>query len=143
MGELHVETADFTATVDANPPTLSVVLSGTADMTVAEVLDEFLAKVHARAVTDQVTEVLVDIKALEFMNSSCLRAAAAWLLRLKIPDATPPYRVTFVSCSQVRWQARALPALKYMADDLVSVVHTDGPPPPRRRSRGNGEADPA
>src|SRR5215216_5177341 len=94
---------------------MSVVLTGNADLNVKTMLDHFLAAVHEESLRLQITEVEVDVRRLEFMNSSCLKCLVGWISRIQ--DGPRPYRVTFKSSPALFWQRRSLQALSCLATD--------------------------
>ena len=101
--------------------TLTVVLTGNADLNVKVMLDHFLVAVHEQSQAKHIPEVEVDVRKLEFMNSSCLKCLVGWISRIQDSPPGEQYRVTFKSSPTMFWQRRSLQALSYLATDLVSV----------------------
>ena len=66
-----VDELDFRARAGAEGPALHVTLVGNDDLTVKSELDRFMTAVHEEARRLGAKEVVVDLKELEFMNSSC------------------------------------------------------------------------
>jgi hypothetical protein len=113
---------DFTARVSvADGPSLQVLMNGTADMNTQKVLQVFLASVHACAIEHQATTVVLDMRGLDFMNSSCLKRLVNWIfvVRAELPERK--YRIVFVPNPKASWQRRSLHSLSCMAPELVSV----------------------
>ncbi|MET0791344.1 MAG: hypothetical protein ABW061_07455 [Polyangiaceae bacterium] len=54
---------------------LVVRMTGTADLRVTETVEKLLTTVHQQAAAGPVSEVKVDLRGLEFMNSSCFKTA--------------------------------------------------------------------
>lgn len=96
-------------------------LSGTADTGVREQLEEFFTQLHAEAVRLNATAVVVDVRELEFMNSSCLKVFVSWLAQLRELETPHQYKVRFRSNPQLLWQRRSLAALSCFAIDLVTI----------------------
>lgn len=115
-----VKDVDFTAEVTAEPGGMTVRLVGTADLNVRAQLDRFLSAVHEEAQRARSEEVTVDLRALEFMNSSCLKSFVRWISAVQ-ERAAHAYRITFLSSPTMYWQRRSLHALACLAPDLVSV----------------------
>ena len=69
------------------PTTLMVVLTGNADLNVKTMLDHFLVAVHEASQRQHIPEVEVDVRKLEFMNSSCLKCLVGWICRIQ--DSPP------------------------------------------------------
>jgi hypothetical protein len=97
---------------------MSVRLIGTGDLRVVERLDQFLTKVHEEAEQVGVQTVSVDLKELEFMNSSCFKTFVSWLGRVQ--ESKRPYKVRLLSSPKYHWQKRSLHALKcFVAEHVV------------------------
>jgi len=100
---------------------LTVRLRGTADMRAMETLDAFLRQIHEEAKSRTLAEVAVDLRSLEFMNSSCFKAFVAWIENdLSLPEAQR-YRLRFISSAERRWQHRSLVALSCFATELIDL----------------------
>ena len=116
-----IATEEFATHTTATDGAITVRLTGSAENDAMGALDAFLQTVHGGATKDKAPEVVVDLRSLEFMNSSCFKAFVTWfgLLREAPPDAQ--YRVRFLSDSKKRWQSRSLTAMKCFAVDLIHV----------------------
>lgn len=114
-----VKDIDFAAEASMNAGSLEIGLSGTADLNVKAELDRFLAEVHQHAGTFGMRQVVVDVRRLEFMNSSCLKSFVWWIS--SVQAAERPYQITFLSSASMYWQRRSLNALACLASDFVSV----------------------
>jgi len=68
-----------------------------------------------------VKTVKVDLRQLEFMNSSCFKIFVAWLAQLRDLDAAKQYKIQIVSNPNLLWQRRSLAALSCFAVDLVTI----------------------
>jgi hypothetical protein len=121
-----VREPDFSADASFGPGqgavTLTIVLTGTADLNVKPMLDHFLVAVHEESQRQHIPEVEVDVRKLEFMNSSCLKCLVGWISRIQDSAPGDQYRVAFLSSPTMFWQRRSLQALSYLATDLVSVT---------------------
>jgi hypothetical protein len=114
---------DFAANATSDERKLSVSLSGTADMTVRNQLDHFLREVHQEAQRCHAEEVTVDVRQLEFVNSSCLKCLVWWVSTVQEQPVEAKYRIVFVSSPSIYWQRRSLDALACLAGDIISI-HT-------------------
>lgn len=114
---------DFAANASTNERRVLVSLSGTADLTVRNQLDHFLREVHQEAQRSRAEEVTVDVRQLEFMNSSCLKCLVWWVSTVQDQPSDTKYRIVFVSSPSVYWQRRSLDALACLAGDIISI-HT-------------------
>lgn len=119
----QITETDFTAVARVESDAMSVRLSGTADLNVKTQLDDFLSAVHTRAAAQPLAEVSMDLRSLEFMNSSCLKALVSWISAVQDQPEGARYRITFISNPDLHWQRRSLNALSRIAGDIVSI-HT-------------------
>jgi hypothetical protein len=115
-----VDEIDFSAHCTSGP-TLSVTLTGSADLNVRDQLEEFVIAVHDEVQRAGAREAVVDVRTLEFMNSSCLKTLVWWISHVQDLPAAQRYRITFLSSPAMYWQRRSLAALAGLASDLVSV----------------------
>jgi anti-anti-sigma factor len=116
-----VREMDFTAEAAVKDGALVLSLTGNADLNVKFQLDRFLAAVHAEAQRLNIEEVTVDVRSLEFMNSSCLKCLVGWISQIQDQPPARQYRVSFLSSPSLYWQRRSLHALSCLASDLVTV----------------------
>jgi hypothetical protein len=116
-----VQDLEFSAEAHVSEKAFNIKLVGNADLNVKVQLDRFIASVHEEALRAKADEVTVDLRRLEFMNSSCLKSFVWWISTVQ--DLTPGthYRITFLSSPSMYWQRRSLNALACLATELVSV----------------------
>jgi hypothetical protein len=112
---------DFAAHASTSGRSIQVSLVGTADLTVTPQLDHLLRNVHSEAQRCLAEEVTVDMRQLEFMNSSCLKSFVWWVCDVQEQPAHGKYRIVFVSNSSIGWQRRSLNALAGLANEIVSI----------------------
>jgi hypothetical protein len=112
---------DFSAQASANERRIQVSLTGTADLTVRTQLDRFLREVHGEAQRCLAEEVTVDVRQLEFMNSSCLKCFVWWISTVQEQPGEGRYRIVFVSSPSVYWQRRSLNALACLANEIITI----------------------
>jgi anti-anti-sigma factor len=101
--------------------TIEARLAGTADTEVRSTLQDYINSMHWEAARIGVAAVVVDLRELEFMNSSCLKVFVAWLAQLRDLDPAKQYKVRFRSNPALLWQRRSLAALSCFAIDLVTI----------------------
>jgi hypothetical protein len=102
---------------------LVVRFTGNGDMSVVHTLDGYLKLVHTEMLRLELTEAVIDVRELYFMNSSCIKAFVSWIYRITTIDS--PYRVRFLANTRLHWQANTLSALGRMAPTIVSIEATD------------------
>lgn len=96
-------------------------VAGVAELSVRERLAGYLHELHARAATDGVKQVVMDLGQLEFMNAACFRAFVSWIQEVQELPHTRQYLICFRSNRDLPWQRRSINALKCFATDLISV----------------------
>ncbi len=113
--------SDFTAHASTDERRIQVNLTGTADLTVKNQLDHFLRNVHSEAQRCLAEEVTVDMRQLEFMNSSCLKCFVWWISTVQEQPGEGKYRIVFLSSPSVYWQRRSLNALACLANEIITI----------------------
>jgi hypothetical protein len=100
---------------------LALTLTGTADLSDSKELATHLIDAHQQALAAKSARVLVDVCAVEFMNSTALGAFVSWVAQLQQTAAAQRYRIVFKGTGQRRWQRGSLHALASFAPDHISV----------------------
>lgn len=113
-GELH-------AVADAVDTVMRLTLRGTADSSVETGFGELLGRLHNESQRAGVHEVVVDLNALEFMNSSCFKCFITWIVAVRRLPPAQNYRIRFIPNPGLHWQRRSLHAISYFGGELVSV----------------------
>jgi hypothetical protein len=124
MSDLDLPAAnseDFAATAALEGAAIRARITGNADLAARDVLEPFLVRLESEAQRLKVREVAVDLRDLEFMNSSCFKGFVTWIGALQELPAGDQYRIRFLSNPNMHWQRRSLHALKCFAVDLIDV----------------------
>jgi anti-anti-sigma factor len=121
MAVTPVVSAEFNAVGERHDARLDVSLRGHADVNAKRALDGFVAEVDREASAGPVAEVVVDLRRLEFMNSSCLKTLVTWLNNVRQRAATEQYPIRFLRDRAAYWQERSLGALKAFAPGIVEL----------------------
>lgn len=114
VGELHARAL-------CEPEVMRLTLEGTADAAAEAALNEMLGRLHGESQRAGVREVAVDLRALEFMNSSCFKSFITWIVAVRRLPEEQHYRIRFLANAGLHWQKRSLHAISYFGGDLVSV----------------------
>lgn len=93
--------------------------AGTGEAEGAEVLDRFLGHLHRYVLSAQLKEVTVELKELEFINSSCLKAMVAWIY--KVDTEGRPYKICLARDASLHWQRTSLATLQRLAPEVVVI----------------------
>ncbi len=105
---------------------VSLSFSGNADGRADSALESFLHELHAELTTEAVRQVDVDIRSLEFMNSSCFKGFITWIVQVRRMKPESRYRIRFLSTSKYPWQKRSLHAISFFGGgELIEVVAAD------------------
>ncbi len=94
-------------------------MSGTAELKDSTPLAELLLKADHEVRALGLTQVDVDVRTVEFMNSSALNAFVRWFAGMK--ERGGGYNVRFLSDPSKRWQRGSLNALATFASGTVTV----------------------
>lgn len=114
------QAAELSARLTHMDTALVAKLSGTADLRVTASVEAILTRVHQKAMELGIPEVHVDLRDLEFMNSSCFKSFVSWIS--EVSDLTAgQYRIRFLSNPSILWQRRSLHALSCFAAELVTI----------------------
>ncbi len=114
-----VASDELKAEGEAKGDVILLTLSGAAELGAKELLDEFLGDVFAAS--DGVTTVEVDIRPLEYMNSSSFKSFLTWIVKVRELPEERRHRILFLSNPAYHWQKRSLHSLVSMGGDLVDV----------------------
>jgi hypothetical protein len=102
---------------------ITVRIAGSADSRVKDRLQELLLRTHAELQAECLSRATVDLRALEFMNSSCFKAFVYWLAEARNLGPDKQYRIHFLANQRIHWQRRSLHALSCFAAELVQIEY--------------------
>jgi hypothetical protein len=123
MGEVAaVHGDDFAGAAQHEGSTINVLLKGTADYAALDALERLLTRTHSEASRLSVTEAIVDLRQLEFMNSSCFKSFVSWINDIQEMEQERQYKLRFVSNPKLHWQKRSLHSLRCFAVELITVT---------------------
>ena len=100
---------------------MSLQVSGNADLEMLPQLGPFLKQVHSELCRARADFITVDLRELYFMNSSCLKSFITWVVSVSKLDTNSRYRIRFLSNSNLRWQQRSLESMQAFAPGLVDI----------------------
>jgi hypothetical protein len=113
---------DFTGAATHEGSSIQAWLKGNADYAALDALEMLLNRMHSEARRLEVTEAVVDLRQLEFMNSSCFKSFVTWITEIQELDPTRQYKVRFISNPNMHWQRRSLHSLRCFAVELITVT---------------------
>ncbi|MEZ4450680.1 MAG: hypothetical protein R3B09_14455 [Nannocystaceae bacterium] len=118
---LSLASAELRATFTREDDVVRLIFHGNADARVDRDLDAFLSRVHAVVEAEPTREVIVDLRALEFMNSSCFKGFITWIVQVRRMEPERRYHIRMLSTSKYPWQKRSLHAISYFGGELISI----------------------
>ncbi|AUX24341.1 hypothetical protein SOCEGT47_048780 [Sorangium cellulosum] len=98
---------------------LVVKLTGTGDMAAAGPLGAYLKTLQGEVIGRSLRAIELDVKALYFLNSSCLKAFVSFIGGLASQGVKS--KIRFITDARLGWQRRSLTALERMSPELVSI----------------------
>lgn len=120
-GIADIKTADLQTETEVGSSAITTRLLGNAETGAMKDLSAYLSALHDKATVAKVAEVVVDLRSLEFMNSSCFKTFVTWISSLQDAPPESQYRVRFLADEKKHWQNRSLGALACFAVDLIRV----------------------
>lgn len=114
-----VTTENLTMEGLAEGDLVEVRLRGSAEIGSKDTLDAFLADVFAAS--DGRREVVVDLRELEYMNSSSFKSLLSWIVRVRDLPENRRHKIRFLANPELHWQQRSLHSLVSMCGDVVEV----------------------
>jgi hypothetical protein len=119
--DLVVDINTFAGRAKVEDGVLRIVLAGQADLAALPHVERLLQGIHRKALEMKASEIVLDIRGVEFMNSSCLAKMVAWITLVREAGADAQYRIRILSNDQFSWQRRSMQALRCFAVDLITV----------------------
>lgn len=89
-----------------------------------ESLSPYFRRVHDAAIADAAADVRIDLRALDFMSSSAIRALTTWIVWIRDEPEPRRYRLIFVWRPESQWLKLTLGALETIGSGIV-VVEAD------------------
>ena len=124
IAALHTSELDGNASRDGD--LVLLVFSGNADSRADTQLETFLQGVHEELLGESIRQVDVDIRTLEFLNSSCFKGFITWIVRVRRMNPESRYQIRFISSANYPWQKRSLHAISFFGGgDLITVSIED------------------
>ncbi|HVH47576.1 MAG TPA: hypothetical protein VM925_34810 [Labilithrix sp.] len=119
--DFDIQANELTSHTTLEAKVLTTCLIGTADTAVRVELDRFIKALHKTATEEKVSQVVVNLRGVDLMNSSCFKSFVVWLGMLDEAASDQKYRVRFLADNERHWQSRSLAVLACFAADLIDV----------------------
>jgi hypothetical protein len=111
----------FTGEVMWDGCDIRIVLAGSADLGSEESLRELLRDAHARARLLGPQRAIIDLRALRFMNSSCICAFLDWTNTASGERVEDQYPIHVLWDPKNGWERRSLDAIVRVASGRVAL----------------------
>ena len=108
---------------DAHGLAIKVDLRGSADNDSKTALGQFIERLHSEAEHLHMSEIIVNVHELYFINSVCLKSLVQWVDRIVNMPSHRRYTLTFLVDPRLHWQDRSLLALQHMAPEFVRITN--------------------
>ena len=115
----RIKADGYTIEAEVRSQRLSVILSGTFDMTAAPDLQRFFNEVRAEALASTPHDLEIDVSSVYYLGSSCIKAFVTLTAALK--DASKRPRLKVITSARLDWQDRTFAVLARLAPDMVTV----------------------
>jgi hypothetical protein len=125
---VHAE--DFCAEWSRAGDVIEVCMWGTAESLSEPALVSTLNEVRASASQSPPQEIRIDIRAIEFLHSGCLKYLVNWITPLQ-NQAGEIYKISLVWNPGMNWQKRTIYVLCSLAPAVLTAVTVDDPVRPR------------
>jgi hypothetical protein len=119
LGVSEIDTPHFWTRCELSIGSITLAMCGNADSDVKSGLEAVLRDVERLARVHSVAEVVVDLRVLYFMTSSCISSLVRWVSEASEADFR--YRVLFRTNPSLSWQRRTLLPLCGLAPDRARV----------------------
>jgi hypothetical protein len=116
-----VQLEEFQAQASYDGSQVNLLLKGNADIRAMFPLESLLKQLKPEVSRLKARQVVVDLRSLEFMNSSCFKSFVMWLGHVQELEPEQQYTIRFLSDPTKHWQGRSLNALSCFAVDLVRI----------------------
>lgn len=105
---------------------LVVEFSGSVEHKSHDELQAFFRRLHAEAQRVVATQVTLDVRQLEFVDSSCFNVFVVWIDSLNRLAPLVRYRIRFLRDPNRRWQIRGFDALKHLCLTHITIEDWQG-----------------
>jgi hypothetical protein len=128
MSELVTLNADsLTVTPTVQNDLLRVIMSGAVEMRdPGGVLNPYWTRVDDEVRARGLKRVEVDLRDLNFMNSSGILTLVRWITKAKTHPPAESYQLVLMYDHNVTWQRTSIPTLAKLAPNVVTPMDVNG-----------------
>lgn len=84
------------------------------------IMEPFINEVHNSILENDIKSIKVDLKNLEYLNSSGIKEIVNWVTKLEILEDTKKYMITFYYNPEISWQETFVSSMVYLNQDFVT-----------------------
>lgn len=101
----------------------TIYISGSIDNQNPEsYMTPFLSELHENIIENGIKEMKVDIRKLDFLNSSGIKELVVWVMKINEEDENKKYRINFICNDNLNWQRSSISTLEYLNANIVKIV---------------------
>jgi hypothetical protein len=128
MSDLNTLKVDsLTVTPKSESGILRLVMAGAVEMRdPGGVLNPYWSRVDDEARAQGMKRVEVDLRDLNFMNSSGILTLVRWITKAKAHEAADAYQLVLCYDRNVTWQRTSIPTLAKLAPNVVVAAELNG-----------------
>jgi len=110
---------DVTIEVNEN----RIIISGNIEYTDPTLnLDPFFKRIHESALKNKISQIVIDLMDLNYINSSGITIFVKWIINLQqLPD-TEKYTLKFICNPDHKWQKQSIAMLAKTAPKIISII---------------------
>jgi len=121
MGGIIENLTEEKFSIDAADTT--VTFHGCVDLQDPEpVISPFFDKIHTKILQENIKEVNLNFKDLNFLNSSGIKTITKWIMKIPALSDDKKYKMKLIYSEDITWQRTSLMILTYLAPGSVEAV---------------------
>lgn len=118
-----VRTESYAIEVSEQDQRLTVIWTGTFDMSSADDTHRIVSQIRDRALNTDAAELVINVCDVQYMGSTCLKSFVSLTEALKGSNHKPLMRV--VTDARLDWQSRTFSVLARLSPQLVRVERSN------------------
>ena len=101
----------------------NVIFDGCIDLQNPDpVITPYFEKIHEQITSNNIKEVTLDFKKLNFLNSSGIKTITKWIMKIPALPDDKKYKMKLYYSEAITWQHTSLKILTYLAPGNVEAI---------------------
>lgn len=101
----------------------NVIFDGCIDLQNPDpVITPYFEKIHEQIISNDIKEVTLDFKNLNFLNSSGIKTITKWIMKIPTLPDDKKYKMKLYYSESITWQHTSLKILTYLAPGNVEAI---------------------